>query len=166
LAVAAPPGDLILGIVGEGAENPGKQNATQSMNGLYAVVVALTVVAHFAFLAYLVVGGFLALRFPRTIWLHVPVVMWGIGTVWMHLECPLTWLERWARSRAGMDPLPSEGFIDHYITGLLYPASAVGVVEAVVFSTVCVSWLAYVAARRGSAARPAGSDPSVSTRNS
>ena len=67
-------------------------------------------------------------------------------------------MERWARARAGIAPLPSDGFIAHYITGVLYPADAVGVVEAVVFAVVVVSWalLAYavVKGRRRSSLRP------------
>ncbi|MDT5229767.1 MAG: hypothetical protein QOI39_267, partial [Mycobacterium sp.] len=39
---------------------------------MYHVVVVVAVVLHFAFLCYVVVGGFVALRWRRTIWLHVP----------------------------------------------------------------------------------------------
>jgi Protein of Unknown function (DUF2784) len=128
------------------------------MSGLYIIVVAVVVAAHFAFIGYLVVGGFVALRWPRSIFLHILTVIWGVGSVWLHLPCPLTDLERWARAHAGMAPLPSDGFIAHYITGVLYPADAVGVVEAVVFAVVIVSWsvLAYavVRARRRSSLRP------------
>lgn len=128
------------------------------MNSFYIIVVAVVVVAHFAFIGYLVVGGFVALRWPRTIFLHIVAVVWGVGSLSLHLQCPLTDLERWARARAGIAPLPSDGFIAHYITGVLYPADAVGVVEAVVFTVVIVSWalLAYavVKGRRRSSLRP------------
>lgn len=128
------------------------------MNSFYIIVVAVVVVAHFAFIGYLVVGGFMALRWPRTIFLHILAVVWGVGSLSLHLLCPLTDLERWARARAGIAPLPSDGFIAHYITGVLYPADAVGVVEAVVFTVVIVSWalLAYavVKGRRRSSLRP------------
>jgi Protein of Unknown function (DUF2784) len=117
------------------------------MKDLYVVAVWLTVAAHFAFIAYLVAGGFLALRWPRTIWLHVPVVIWGVGIVALRYDCPLTWLENWARPRADMRPLP-EGFIDHYITGVLYPANYVVVVEAVVFAIVIASWIAFAVSMR------------------
>jgi uncharacterized protein DUF2784 len=43
----------------------------------YIAVVTLAVGAHFAFLIYVASGGFLALRWRRTIWLHVPAVLWG-----------------------------------------------------------------------------------------
>jgi hypothetical protein len=128
------------------------------MSSLYIIVVAVVVAAHFAFIGYLMVGGFVALRWPRTIFLHILAVVWGVGSLSVHLPCPLTDLERWARARAGMAPLPSDGFIAHYITGVLYPADAVGVVAAVVFAVVIVSWglfaYAVVRGRRRSSLRP------------
>ena len=44
---------------------------------MYGILVALVVALHFAFIGYVVIGGFLALAWPRTMWLHVPAVMWG-----------------------------------------------------------------------------------------
>jgi hypothetical protein len=43
--------------------------------GLYFTLVALAVAAHFAYVAYLVVGGFVALRWPKTVWagIHLPL---------------------------------------------------------------------------------------------
>jgi uncharacterized membrane protein YhhN len=52
--------------------------------------VPLTVVAHLAYLIYLPSGGFLALRWPRSIALHIPVVIWGVGVVLFEIPCPLT----------------------------------------------------------------------------
>ena len=128
------------------------------MSSLYIIVVAAVVAAHFAFIGYLVVGGFVALRWPRTIVLHVSAVIWGVLSISLDLPCPLTDLERWARARAGMAPLPSDGFVAHYIAGVLYPVDAVRVVEAAVFAVVIVSWglFAYgmVRGRRRSSLRP------------
>ena len=111
---------------------------------MYQGIVALVVVVHFGFLCYLVVGGFLALRWRRTIWLHVVAALWGIAITAGHLDCPLTWLERWARAKAGMAPLPPAGFIAHYVIGVLYPASWAGAVPGVVFALVMASWTLYV----------------------
>ncbi|HWF70955.1 MAG TPA: DUF2784 domain-containing protein [Mycobacterium sp.] len=110
---------------------------------MYHIVVALAVVAHAAFLCYLVVGGFVALRWRRTIWLHVPAALWGIAITTADLDCPLTWLERWSRAKAGMAPLPPDGFIAHYIAGVLYPASWAGAVPVAAFALVAVSWVLY-----------------------
>jgi Protein of Unknown function (DUF2784) len=111
---------------------------------MYHIVVAAAVVAHFAFLCYLIVGGFIALRWRRTIWLHVPAALWGIAIITARLDCPLTWLERWARAKAEMAPLPPDGFIAHYVIGVLYPASWAGFVPIVVFTLVAVSWVLYL----------------------
>lgn len=114
------------------------------------MLVAVTVAAHFAFMLYLPAGGFLALRWRRTIWLHVVAAAWGLVITAAHLDCPLTWLERWSRDRAGMAPLPPEGFVAHYLTGVLYPTSWLPGVEIVVVGLVVVSWLLY--RRRGARA--------------
>ncbi len=125
------------------------------MRPLYTVLVWLVAAAHFAFLVYLPAGGFLALRWPPALWLHVPVVLWGVASLALHLECPLTVVEQWARGRAGMAPLGSTGFIDHYITGVVYPADAAGYVQAIVFLAVLGSWAANLVRRRQRRRRPA-----------
>lgn len=111
-------------------------------------VVWLVAGAHFAFLVYLPIGGFLALRWRRSLWLHVAAVLWAAASVSVNLWCPLTALEDWARRGAGMAPLGSAGFIDHYITGVIYPDGAERYVQAAVFTAVAVSWLGCAAAAR------------------
>lgn len=117
------------------------------MKAFYAALVWSVVAAHFAFLIYLPSGGFMALRWRRSIWLHVAVVLWGIGSVALHFWCPLTALEQWARPRAGLPELGSAGFIDHYITGVMYPAGGTGYAQAAAFTAVLVSWIAYARLR-------------------
>ncbi|WP_068275330.1 DUF2784 domain-containing protein [Aldersonia kunmingensis] len=120
----------------------------------YRLLVDLTVLAHFLFLAYLVVGGFLAWRWRRTIWFHIPVVAWGFSTVLIGIDCPLTYLENWAREQAGMAGLPSSGFIDHYLTGVIYPESALGLVRLLVLTCVVTSWIGYVVLGQRHSHRP------------
>jgi Protein of Unknown function (DUF2784) len=110
---------------------------------MYAILVALVVALHFAFVGYVVIGGFLALRWPRTMWLHIPAVLWGIAIGTKRVDCPLTWVERSARGRAGMTPLPPDGFIAHYISGVIYPVSWEGGVEVAAFTVVVASWALY-----------------------
>jgi hypothetical protein len=111
---------------------------------VYATVVGLVVALHVAFIGYVLVGGFLALRWRRTIWLHVPAVIWGIAIAAELVDCPLTRVERWARARAGMAPLPPDGFIAHYLTGVIYPAGWLTGVQLTSFAVVAVSWALYV----------------------
>ena len=110
--------------------------------------MTLTATVHFAFIAYLVTGGFVALKWRRTLPLHVAAVVWGLGSTVWDWPCPLTSLERWARAHAGMAPLPPDGFIAHYLTGVLYPAEAVGTVPLAVAAIVVVSWVCFAVTAR------------------
>lgn len=107
----------------------------------FAVVTA-TVAAHLAYLLYLPSGGFLALRWRRTLWLHVPTVCWGIAVVRLQLPCPLTTLEEWARVRAGMEPLPATGFIGRYVADVVFPSNRTGTAQTLAFVAAALSWLA------------------------
>jgi hypothetical protein len=131
------------------------------MTNFYTIVVVVTVAVHFAFVGYGVIGGFLALRWPKTIWLHLPVVIWCVAIEVVDFICPLTALERWGRAGAGMAPLPSDGFIDHYITGVWYPATDENLVLVLVLVTVVTSWglVARKANRRRALATDATTTP-------
>ena len=122
--------------------------AIKTTKRMYFAVVVLTVGTHFAYLVYLPSGGFLALRWPRTILLHVATVVWGIGVVRLHFPCPLTSLEQWARPRAEMDPLPAGGFIDRYAAGVLYPSGGTGVAQTIAFLAATVSWVVFAFKRK------------------
>jgi hypothetical protein len=108
----------------------------------YRMLAEATMVAHFAFLAYVVAGGFLAWRWPAAIWPHLMLAGWGLATIVVRLDCPLTGLEDWARRRAGQPGL-STGFINHYLNGVVYPERYHALVQALVAATVAVSWIVW-----------------------
>ena len=97
-------------------------------------------VVHFAFLAYVVAGGFLAWRWPRAIWPHLVMAGWGLSTLVFHQNCPLSLLEDWARRQAGVPGLKHRGFIETYVTGVVYPARYLALVQTLVALTIAVSW--------------------------
>jgi hypothetical protein len=87
---------------------------------LSGVMADLVLVAHVTFVAFVVLGGLLALRWPRAAWVHVPCALWG---AWVELAgwvCPLTPLENSLRRAAG-EAGYAEGFLAHYVLPLLYP---------------------------------------------
>ncbi|MGO1834667.1 MAG: DUF2784 domain-containing protein [Actinomycetaceae bacterium] len=114
----------------------------------YRLVADVAMGLHFAFLAYLVVGGFLAWRWRRTIWLHLAVAVWGVGSVVIGYDCPLTHAENWGRAHAGGQTLPSTGFIDHYLTGVVYPQDNLVLVQVAVAVIVVISWIGYLVTGR------------------
>lgn len=98
-----------------------------------------TLGAHFAYMAYLVVGGFLAWRWAWAFWPHVLAAVWGVLIVTAGPTCPLTWAEDWARRRGGLPGL-ARGFIDQHIAGVLYPKRLEPLVRAVAAVVVLGSW--------------------------
>lgn len=107
----------------------------------------LVMVVHFGVLVFLVVGGFLAWRWPRVLYFHLAMATWGLLIVLFPLACPLTWLENELRAAAGRPQL-ANGFIDTYIDGVLYPDSAARVVQVVVALLVLASWTGFYLRRR------------------
>ncbi len=111
---------------------------------MYRLLADAAAGVHFLFVTYLVVGGYLAWMWRWTIWTHLAAVGWGFSTVLFTISCPLTHLENWARLRGGEAELPSGGFINHYITGVLYPRGDLDLVRVLVVIVVALSWSAYV----------------------
>jgi hypothetical protein len=87
---------------------------------IYRFSADLVLVVHLAFVMLVVLGGLLVLRWPRLMWLHVPVVLWGAAIEFIGFVCPLTPLENWLRKRGGEAAFEGD-FIEHYVTALLYP---------------------------------------------
>jgi hypothetical protein len=75
---------------------------------------------HLAFVLFVVLGGPLALRWPRLAWLHLPAAAWGAGIEFTGGVCPLTPLENRLRRLAGQAGYEG-GFVEHYVTAALYP---------------------------------------------
>jgi hypothetical protein len=75
---------------------------------------------HLAFVAFVVLGGLLVLRWPKLAWAHIPAAAWGAWIEFTGWICPLTPLEVDLRRAAG-DAGYSGDFISHYIVALLYP---------------------------------------------
>lgn len=113
---------------------------------VWRLLADLVVGVHFFFVLFVVLGGLLAIRWPRAAWLHVPAAVWGALIEWRGWICPLTPLENRLRARAGEAGYEG-GFIEHYLLPVLYPegltrelqlamAVVVVVVNAVVYAVV------------------------------
>jgi hypothetical protein len=115
---------------------------------VYRWLVTVILTLHFGYLVYLVLGGFLAWRSPKAIIPHVAAAVWGVLIVLGWVDCPLTAAEDWARQRSGEPPL-SAGFIDRYVTGVIYPAEYLHEIRLAVATVVLTSWVgAYLLWRR------------------
>jgi hypothetical protein len=111
---------------------------------LLADAVMLT---HFGFLAFVALGGFVAWRLRWVLVPHVAAVAWGALTVALGLECPLTVWEDALRRLGDEEGLP-RGFIDTYLTGVVYPQEDLGAARLLVGALVVGSWAGLAARRR------------------
>jgi Protein of Unknown function (DUF2784) len=91
------------------------------VTALFRVLAATVVTIHLAFVAFVVLGGVLVLRWPRAIWLHVPAAAWGVAVEFADWICPLTPVENFLRERAGTSAYHGD-FVEAYLLPLLYPA--------------------------------------------
>ena len=92
------------------------------MTAVYALFANLVVAAHLAFVAFVVLGGLLVLRWPKVAWAHIPCAVWGATVELMGWICPLTPLEQELRTRAG-EGAYGTSFLEHYVIPLLYPGA-------------------------------------------
>ena len=109
-------------------------------------------VVHLAYLAFIPLGGFLALRWPRLVPVHVVATVVGLVSITIGFDCPLTTWEQHFRGRGGERPY-RDGFVKHYLTGHVYPHGYDWLVQVVFGVAVVGSYVLVVrSARRRRAA--------------
>lgn len=117
---------------------------------IYQILAELVVVAHAAFVLFVVAGGLLALRWLWVAWIHIPAAAWGALIEFAGWDCPLTPLENHFRAMAGQATY-DEGFIAHYIVPVIYPGEltreiqiglglGVLIINAVIYWRVVRKW--------------------------
>jgi hypothetical protein len=99
---------------------------------------------HFAFIAFVVLGGLLALRWRGLAFLHLPAAAWGFYIELSGGLCPLTHLENALRRRAGQAGY-TDSFVEHYLLPLIYPATLTREVQFVLAAVVVIVNLAVYA---------------------
>lgn len=115
---------------------------------LYQILANFIVVIHFVFICFVVLGGFLVIRWRWMSFLHLASVAWAVLIEFKGWICPLTPLEqnlRHAADNAGY----TGGFIEHYITPLIYPEGLTPTLKFAIGTFVLVinlaiyGWLLY-----------------------
>jgi hypothetical protein len=114
----------------------------------------LVVALHLGFVAFALLGGLLALRWPRACWLQLPAAFWAVLVEWMGWPCPLTPLEVGLRRAAGGSGY-AESFLERHALPVLYPAELTqGLQLALGCVALGVNVLVYALVLRRRAARP------------
>jgi hypothetical protein len=109
---------------------------------IWRVLADVVMVVHAALLLFFMIGGFLAWRWPRLIWVHLGIVLWNVVIVLVDFGCPVTATEKYFR-RLGGESVYSAGYIHHYLEGRLWPEGATPVAEKVGFVLVLISYAGF-----------------------
>jgi hypothetical protein len=115
---------------------------------IYRLLADLVVIVHLLFIAFVAVGSLLAVRWPRLVFVHVPVVLWAVAIVMIGFTCPLTPLEKALRERPGATSSYDGGFVDHYLDGVVYPGRFTALARLLVAVLIVVSYTVLAAQRR------------------
>jgi len=125
----------------------------------YRLLADLVVLAHFGFILFVVLGGALALRWPKISWVHLPAVGWGALVEIAGWICPLTPLENRLRILGSNRPY-EDSFIANYLIPILYPQELTRTIQYVLaLSVVLINAAVYgfVLSRHRSKRRKVGS---------
>ena len=100
------------------------------------------VVFHLLFIAFVLAGGALVLRWARLAWIHLPAVAWAAYVEFTGTICPLTPLENALRGRTGQAGYGG-GFVEHYIVPLIYPPGLTPTIQYAIGAAVVVVNVAF-----------------------
>jgi len=89
---------------------------------IYLILADLLVIVHLLFIIFVILGGLLLTLRGSIVFVHLPAVIWASLSSFKGWICPLTPLENYLRSVAGVDPY-EQGFVEYYIIPIIYPSS-------------------------------------------
>ena len=115
----------------------------------FRLLTDATVILHFAFLAFVVGGGFLVRRYRWLMVPHLLAVAWGVYVEAMPgMLCPLTPLENHFARLAGGEGYEG-GYIEHYLVPFLYPDGLTPAAQrGLAMALIAVNVIAYTWPRR------------------
>jgi hypothetical protein len=116
---------------------------------VFRLLTDAVVILHFAFLAFVLGGGFLARRYQWLIVPHLVAVAWAVFVEAMPgMLCPLTPLENHFARLAGTVGYDG-GFIEHYLVPIIYPDGLTRMAQlGLAIALIAVNVIAYRWPRR------------------
>jgi hypothetical protein len=97
---------------------------------VYNLFADAIVLAHFLFIAFVICGGLLVIRWPRIAFVHFPAAVWGATVEIFGWICPLTPLENHFHNLAGSNTYSGD-FIFRYLVPVIYPEKLTATIQQV-----------------------------------
>ncbi len=89
---------------------------------MYEFLATFTLIIHFLFIVYVILGGLLFFIKPWTLYFHIPAFLYGVYVEFTQSICPLTYLENFFLSKAKIATY-STSFIQNYLIPIIYPVN-------------------------------------------
>jgi hypothetical protein len=87
---------------------------------MYEFLATLTLIVHFLFLLFVILGGLLFFIKPWILFFHIPAFLYGVYVELTQSICPLTYLENYFLTKANLVSY-STSFIQNYLYAIIYP---------------------------------------------
>ena len=115
---------------------------------VYNLFADAIILAHFLFIAFVMCGGLLVIRWPRIAFVHLPAALWGAAVEIFGWICPLTPLENHFRNLAGNNQYSGD-FILRYLVPVIYPETLTSTIQTVLgISVIIINVFVYTIAIR------------------
>jgi len=110
---------------------------------IWRALADLVLLIHFAFVVFVIVGGFFANRWRWLPWVYLPAVAWAVVLEFSGWICPLTPLENLLRQASG-EAGYAGGFLEHYLVRVVYPVGLTPEVQIYIgLGVLLINGLAY-----------------------
>jgi hypothetical protein len=87
---------------------------------MYEFLATLTLIVHFLFLLFVILGGLLFFIKPWILYFHIPTFFYGVYVELTQSVCPLTYLENYLLTKANLATYTTT-FIQNYLYAIIYP---------------------------------------------
>ena len=87
---------------------------------MYEFLATFTLIIHFLFIVYVILGGLFFFIKPWTLYFHIPAFLYGVYVEFTQSICPLTYLENYLLTKANLASY-STSFIQNYLHAIIYP---------------------------------------------
>jgi len=104
---------------------------------MYEFLATFTLIIHFLFIVYVILGGLLFFIKPWTLYFHTPAFLYGVYVEFTQSICPLTYLENFFLSKANLTTY-SISFIQKYLYTIIYPINLTTKFQIILGTTLII----------------------------
>jgi hypothetical protein len=87
---------------------------------MYEFLATLTLIIHFLFIIFVILGALLFFIKPWILYFHIPAFFYGVCVELTQSICPLTYLENYLLTKANLATYTTT-FIQNYLYAIIYP---------------------------------------------